>query len=206
MNFAANKVMGDMALATVDDLVRPPRYAPRWGWHDDHATRDRTPAYLPALQQVRAEFAVFLSVLVEHGIFSLRGGPSRCLQLGMGECRASHDAWRLLLGSAVTVSLGTSAVDGVDHPSFNTHDPDALRLATAHAPYDLLFIDAGHEAFDVALDHADYGRLVRPGGIVAFHDALARPGFEEVEVHRYLATIPNVRMIGVEVGIAWIAR
>lgn len=185
----------------IDGVAYAPIYAPRRGWHDDHRHHDRTPEYLPALQQVRSEFDGLLDVL--------QPGPrNRCLQLGLGECAASHDAWRRLFNHVLTVDLKMLLRD--DLMSFeggDTHSEDIRETAKEFGELDFLFIDAGHTFLDVCLDHAFYGPMVRSGGIIAFHDALPRPDFPEVEVWRYLENLPHeVHMIGTEVGIAWIVK
>lgn len=194
-------------ITAIDNLVaRGGRFMPYWGWHDDHRAADGTPEYKPALQQVRGEYAEFLEVVLGGRDAQPRWG---CLQLGMGECGASHEAWRLVFRNVVTLDWGGLAVD--EHrftPGHDTASDSAIRAAAVYAPYDLLFIDAGHSAEDARRDHANYGPMVRPGGIIAFHDALRRPGFEEaVQVWRYLETSREpVNVIGWEVGIAWITR
>jgi predicted O-methyltransferase YrrM len=51
-------------------------------------------------------------------------------------------------------------------------------------PVDFLFIDADH-SYDGVLENARlYGPLVRPGGLVAFHDILENPRDPRIEVHR----------------------
>lgn len=187
----------------VDDLIAPGRFVPRWGWHDDHRVHDKTPAYLPALQQVRWEYAALLETLEDHGIV---GGS--CLQLGMGECDASHEAWRIAFRRVVTLDLGVLADQDVrTRPGGNTHAPAVIDFAALRAPFDFLFIDAGHSVDDVAEDYCDYAPMVRHGGIIAFHDALPRKGYEEVEVWRFLDTLGSrVVRVGDEVGTAWIVK
>jgi len=183
----------------VNELVYSSRFLPHWGFHDDHRAVDRTAEYAPALQQVKAEFDALVDVIVDSGLV---GG--KCLQLGMGAGGASHQVWRSVFAEVMTVDFGIIAWNDLNSTGASTHDPEALKLATQHAPFDFLFIDAGHDFTDVRDDHAAYGPLVRPGGIVAFHDALQRKGFEEVTVWKYIETIPLGWMIGTEVGIAWV--
>lgn len=192
----------------VDEVAFSPRWAPRRGWHDDHRDADGTPGYLPALQQVRAEFAGLITVL---GAANLIGG--RCLQLGIGECDASHEAWRVLFSRVVTIDWGVVADQDVrTRPGRDTHAPVSMGFAAARGPYDFLFIDAGHTFEDVRLDHVNYGPMVRRGGIIAFHDSLPRKGYEEVEVWRYLEAYgeeafgSRVNHIGTEVGTAWMVK
>jgi predicted O-methyltransferase YrrM len=40
---------------------------------------------------------------------------------------------------------------------------------------DVLFIDGDHSYEGARRDFEDYGRLVRPGGIIAFHDIADHP-------------------------------
>ena len=189
--------MVDAGVNDIDSFLRSPLYAPRWGWHDDHRHLDGTPDYRPAIQQVRGEFVEFLDLLRARGLCG------SCLQLGMGECDASHEVWRHRFAHVVTIDRGRCKVDDALLQGLDTHDKTALALASVYGPYDLVFIDAGHSLEDVRNDHRDYMPLLRPRGIVAFHDALERPEYPEVGVPAYLSTLLNVHMIGSEVGIAW---
>lgn len=203
-----------VVLDRIDAIIGAPPYppnpviAPNWGWHDDHRYRDGTSAYLPALMQVRSEYAALLDVLATHlsqPNSHLFGGAA--LQLGMGHL-ASHLALAEAFDQVVSIDLhGCASADHRYHrhlPGVRTDDPAALLLARTGAPYDLLLIDAGHSYDDARHDHRVYAPLVRPGGIVAFHDALRRPAFPEVEVWRYLETLDlPLRVIGREVGFAW---
>lgn len=166
-------------------IVKDPRFSPRWGWHNDHAATDRTPAYLPAIQQDREEFWKLVDAIDAAGI---RGG--RCLQLGVGPCAASHLVWQKIFSHVVSVDFMLppwhEVLIGAEG---NTHDLHVIE-AVGDA-YDFLFIDAGHRYEDVEKDHALYAPMVRFGGIVAFHDAACRPGYEdEIGVWRYLETLP----------------
>ncbi len=183
----------------VNELVYSSKFLPFWGWHDDHRHADGTAEYRPAMQQVKAEFDEMVDIVVGA---ALVGG--RCLQLGMGAGGASHQVWRTLFDEVMTIDFGIIAWNDLNSTGASTHDAAALALATQHAPFDFLFVDAGHSHADVQNDHAAYGPLVRPCGIVAFHDALQRPGFEEVTVWKYLESVRAGQMIGSEVGIAWV--
>ncbi len=182
-------------MITLDSIVNDPRYAPRHGWHDDHRAADGTPAYLPAIQQVRAEFLEFLRVVPERG---------SCLQLGLGSCDASHAVWRALFAHVTTIDWRECLVNEDRYPGADTRSREAITLAARHAPYDLVFIDAGHSFVDVQHDYLSYGAMARHGGITAIHDALRREAYPEVEVWRFVATLPGVKIIGDEVGIAWL--
>jgi predicted O-methyltransferase YrrM len=69
----------------------------------------------------------------------------------------------------------------------DSHDPATvaqLRALLGSRTIDLLFIDADHSYEGVARDYEMYAPLVRPGGLIAFHDVLpCRP--EDGEVSRF---------------------
>lgn len=194
-------------IAAIDSVLQDTRWAPRWGWHDDHRHNDRKPEYLPAMQQVREEVAELIGVLAAHEVL---GGS--CLQLGMGECDASHAVWRALFDTVVTMDYRVYAVGAVTYPGANIRSYEAWqRAALWGRPYDFLFVDAGHSVDEVKADHLEYALMVRPGGIIAFHDAVKRPTYEdEIQVWRYLDELRakgvEVNMIGEEIGIAWIVK
>ncbi len=188
----------------LNSLLNEPRWLPYYGWHDDHREQDGTEFYRPAIMQVRSEFLDFVSLLRSNGVIP-QVGIGRTLQLGLGNCGASHAMWRSLMGSAFTIDRNGCSLDDELLLGADTHSREASIFAANNGPYDLLFIDAGHTFDDVAADYADYAPLVRPGGIIAFHDALPRAAYPEVEVHKFLARrLPEANIIGTEVGIAWI--
>jgi predicted O-methyltransferase YrrM len=50
---------------------------------------------------------------------------------------------------------------------------------------DYLFIDGDHTYEGVKMDYEMYSRLVRPGGIIAFHDIVEHPRHLNVGVPRF---------------------
>lgn len=180
-------------------------FLPYHGWHDDNRDKEGTPEYMPAMMQVRDEFQIFIGVLSHCNIL---GG--NCLQLGLGNCRASHEVWRLLFKNVTTIDLRQCISNDYVTDGLDTHGDRAIELARSQGPYDLLFIDAGHDHYDVAQDYFDYGPMVRKGGIIAFHDAIRRPKYPEVGVPDFLDELNKssfgTKLIGTEVGIAWMVR
>jgi len=68
----------------------------------------------------------------------------------------------------------------------DSHDPatrDALAEVLGSEPIDVLFIDGDHTYDGVRIDYELYSPLVRPGGIVAFHDICVHPGRADVGVY-----------------------
>jgi len=73
----------------------------------------------------------------------------------------------------------TCTIDWIDG---DTRDSKTLERVKEFAPFDWLFIDAGHGINEVTSDWNNYGVLVEPGGVVVFHDItpVQRPGQVEV--------------------------
>jgi len=83
--------------------------------------------------------------------------------------------------------------------SGDSHQPETLALVrgylSGHAA-DFLFIDGDHSESGVRADYEMYGALVRPGGMIAFHDIVAEtPGCDVIKVWRELAESANTRSI-----------
>jgi len=69
----------------------------------------------------------------------------------------------------------------------NSHQETTLRRFEGlldGEPIDLLFIDADHTYQGVKRDHQLYGPLVRPGGLIAFHDICHHHLLPQVRVDR----------------------
>jgi len=70
----------------------------------------------------------------------------------------------------------------------NSHSPDTLEKVKKllNGRYvDFLFIDGDHTYNGVKTDYEMYSELVRPGGIIAFHDIVEHPQHPDVGVPRF---------------------
>lgn len=69
----------------------------------------------------------------------------------------------------------------------NSHDMEtfeSVKELMGGEPVDFAFIDADHTYEGVRDDFLRYGTLVRPGGVVLFHDVVLAPHDPECQVHR----------------------
>lgn len=66
---------------------------------------------------------------------------------------------------------------------------ERVRECLAGQTVDFLFIDGDHTYAGVRADFAQYGPLVRPGGIIGFHDIMPRPDVPQIEVDRLWAQL-----------------
>jgi predicted O-methyltransferase YrrM len=76
----------------------------------------------------------------------------------------------------------------------DSHKPETVKevcdLYGDH-PVDFAFIDGDHSYEGVKSDFFNYGPLVRPGGMIAFHDILPRSDLAEIQVDRFWREIRN---------------
>ena len=119
------------------------------------------------------------------------------LEVGLGYFGSTHVLWRLLFDKVTTIEKSHERVRtfGTNLRNFHgrwvlddhrsgfligrSHDPATVHKAYQHLAggVDLLFIDGDHQYASVLTDWLLYSPLVRPGGLVAFHDvALTVPG------------------------------
>jgi len=83
-------------------------------------------------------------------------------------------------------SLGCQIVCGDSHDSYTLQE---LLLLLAGAKADMLFIDGDHTYDGVKADYEMYSPLVRPGGLIGFHDICQHPSMRFVQVNRFWATL-----------------
>lgn len=70
----------------------------------------------------------------------------------------------------------------------DSHHPSTLQKVKQQIktqPLDFLFIDGDHTYEGVKQDFEMYSPLVRPGGLIAFHDILPRPDIPDIQVDRF---------------------
>ncbi|MBI4354235.1 MAG: class I SAM-dependent methyltransferase [Candidatus Omnitrophica bacterium] len=143
------------------------------------------------IQQDRDEIKEFVSLLLS------RKRLGTALEVGLGYYGSTHFLWRLLFKRIITIEKSHERIRifGTNMRAF--HDRWALgdrrsafiigmsyEPATVAKTYqvacggvDLLFIDGDHQYASVLTDWLLYSPLVKPGGLIAFHDVgLTVPG------------------------------
>jgi len=136
------------------------------------------------IQQDREEIKAFVEFLLKR---KMRG---TVLEVGLGYYGSTHFLWRLLFEKIITIeksherirSFGTNLrafhqrwVLGDRRSSFiigmsNDTSTVTKTYQCADRGIDLLFIDGDHQYASVLTDWLLYSPLVKPGGLVAFHD------------------------------------
>lgn len=121
------------------------------------------------IQQDKEEFWQLVEKLIELK-------PQRMLEIGNG-CGGTTLFWQAI--APEVYSLDIKPVEGHIPMSYfpevnwlvgDTHAQQTLEMTRAYAPFDFLFIDGDHSTEGVKLDFEMYSPLVRPGGLVGFHD------------------------------------
>ncbi|MBW1798178.1 MAG: class I SAM-dependent methyltransferase, partial [Deltaproteobacteria bacterium] len=69
--------------------------------------------------------------------------------------------------------------------SHQTQTAQDVRALFEKQGLDFAFIDGDHTYEGVTSDFLNYGPLVRPGGIIVFHDILPCPELPEIQVFRF---------------------
>lgn len=90
------------------------------------------------------------------------------VDLHHGEFGGGYPAWRIPLYKSFP-----RTTQRLDLLRGDSHDPrtfERVRALLGEEPLDLLFIDGDHTFQGVRQDFETYGPLVRPGGLIAFHD------------------------------------
>lgn len=108
----------------------------------------------------------------------LPGGP-----FGGDRNEWKHPIWRAFATEKQTITLLRA----------NSHDTETLQAVKrelAGQPLDFLMIDGDHSYTGVKMDFEMYSSLVRPGGLIAFHDICRHPEGAGGEVFRFW---PEVR-------------
>lgn len=136
------------------------------------------------IQQVRSELERFMGEIISRGLNGV------AMEIGLGHCGSTHFAWRLLFERVISVEYSPDRVRGFveAYQDFTGHwcgadgrsafvygsssDPKTVWKAfdAAGGPVDMLFIDGDHTYAAVMCDWLLYHKLVRRGGLVAFHD------------------------------------
>jgi len=132
---------------------------------------------LQIVQQIKPELRDFLKLLIEHK-------ATRVLQIGLGHWGSTHFMLSFITELLVTVEYDRNNINRyvTGEKTYNAlkekiiHGDSAnsftVTQAGLYAPYDAVFIDGNHSYEYVEMDYANYSPLVKPGGIIAFHDAL----------------------------------
>lgn len=172
------------------------------------------PLGLPAdygIQQVRSEIDEFLGEVITNDL------GETALEIGLGYYGSTHFLWRLAFKRVITIEKSGDRCRAFarSHSKFSggawlgtdgasefilgmSSDPMVVRKAYDAIQHkaDLLFIDGDHSYSSVLCDWLLYRHLVRPNGIIAFHDcATDRPDVSEVPL--FLARLESGGIDGI---------
>lgn len=168
------------------------------GWADPEFVPQLVNLLMP-VQQIRQEIYEFVGLLLNREL------RDTVLEIGMGKHGGTHYLWRMIFRRVVTIEPSAEFIrdfkrrEAPDSRSLfvlgYSHEPWVVqRVHRLVNPVDLLFIDGDHTYEAVRRDWTLYRDLVRPGGIIAFHDsACTQPYFE---VARFLEELAGARVDG----------
>src|SRR5262249_36878149 len=136
-------------------------------------------------QQREREIVAFMRRVAEMG-------PSRICEIGAAGGGTAFMFSRALSPRGIVISIDLNMPRSLETAMIawareekkilarrrDSHDPATVTLVRAAlgGPLDVLFVDGDHTYAGVREDFARYSPLVRPGGIVAFHDIVPDHG------------------------------
>lgn len=110
--------------------------------------------------------------------------PEKILEIGVHRglsIKAWREAWPAAFVVGVDSDFGPLKYTDFEQVQGDSHDPATKEKFSTVGQFDFIFIDGDHTLEGVRKDYEMYGSLVRPGGIMAFHDIMRSP--ERISYH-----------------------
>jgi predicted O-methyltransferase YrrM len=150
--------------------------------------------YDHGIQQVRREIHAFARLLDSRNLHGT------LVEIGLGNYGGTHMLWRNLFDRVITIDNNPHLIprfkqrEALDERSVFIYgcsqDPQVVAQVHALAQgAEVVFIDGDHEYEAVSRDWSLYKDLVRPGGVLAFHDSVCTQ--EHFGVVRFLRELAN---------------
>lgn len=168
-------------------------------------------AVVPVPWQEPTEFAQLLALYEERApkrvleIGTYEGGTLYHWLKGRPDLVVTVDDFRMGADNRVLYDEWVEPGTRLEVIAADSQEPDTVARVAGFAPFDWCFIDADHSYHGVCSDWINYGPLVSPGGVVAFHD-IARHPDPRVEVYRLWSEIKASAANAVEFtekGVSW---
>lgn len=174
--------------------------------------------------------AVIAAAAMEHGAWQDQAELAQAVQLAAStsprviveigcDSGGTLYAWTQICGRVYGITSGDNSPGGggrggqldshgADVLAGDSHDTDSwawLNRALLGSPVDVLVIDGDHSQAGCRQDLADYGPLVRPGGLILVHDIHTRgePGVQVPQVWAGLAGAYETGEITSPSGPGW---
>ncbi|WP_239404649.1 class I SAM-dependent methyltransferase [Frankia sp. Cj3] len=163
-------------------------------------------SFLAALADVHVEVVVEIGCDAGGTLWAWQQLPGVRRVIGVDLPKAEFSTGRELdRAGAEMVIFGDSHADDVRN---------TLVGVLGNEPIDLLFIDGDHTYEGVRQDYEMYSPLVRPGGVIAFHDVGPHPAIPSVGVGRFWSEIRGTTIFWDETligdptwaGIGWMLK
>jgi len=164
------------------------------------------------IQQVKEELREFLELLVDKRI-------TKILQIGLGHYGSTQFCLSLICDEVVTVEFDQKNIRNYADREIlynqnvekfvwgDSTSEEVINEVKKFGEFDAVFIDGNHSYEFVKKDYENYSKLVKEGGIIAFHDAFGegeRYGTPRVltEIQEKIQYIKHSN----EIGIAYFVK
>lgn len=139
-------------------------------------------------------------------VYNLVRGCKSYLEVGTAEGNSLYVMGHALLSDALVVSIDwqephtknardevlNSIPQKVIEVPYDSHTPKAIDAARSYAPYDVVFIDAGHKYDDVVQDAKNYGIMATK--YIIFHDIVLPEVYRAFRFYCSTRNFKNVRI------------
>lgn len=155
-----------------------PKVVPEDGW------------VLETVQQVKSEVSELLDVILANGQFGI------ALEVGLGRYGGSSIIWREIFDKVISIEYSHERIQNFISREGTLDGKHMLICGSSQSrqvfekvkdeQLDFLFIDGAHSYNGVRGDYENFARLVKPNGIIAFHDVVEDPRQPMLEVFMFL--------------------
>ena len=127
--------------------------------------------------QIEEEFSQLIAAMRSAGVKKVleigfwHGGTAMGFDevISKGEI-TSIDKWAISDDYADFLQKNKAFRNDFRYISGNSNSEDTIKEAWKRAPFDMLFIDGDHTADAVLQDYRNYSPMVKPDGMIVFHD------------------------------------
>lgn len=166
---------------------------------------------LPTIQQVRSETTSLIDIILQNSMLDT------ALEIGLGRFGGTAKIWHEIFNKTITIEYSQERINNfISREGLLPDKRHTIIRGSSQSPrtlefvketvseLDFLWIDGSHSYNAVRGDYENYIDLVRPGGIIGFHDVLEDPRQPMYEVYAFLKELSEGFIDGVKHDVKYI--